>query len=113
VRTLRSAIAGVYPPNLARRLGPAPSDLTSRLGRKGRVSLDVADPGGCIIGRRPLLYRAPPGEALRRREHAGASHATIGVVATIVAVLEVADDGRGSPPRSSMRATPACIDDPK
>src|SRR6188472_314064 len=48
VRTLRSAIVGVYPPNLeASGLGPALEDLTSRLRHEGlEVSLDVADPAG-------------------------------------------------------------------
>ena len=98
MRTLRSAIVGVYPPNLeASGLGPALEDLTSRLRQEGlEVSLDVADPGGYGSVVDQLLYRVCQ-EALRNVEkHAGASHATIRVARDgPSAVLEVVDDGRG------------------
>jgi len=100
VRTLRSAIVGVYPPNLdASGLGPALEDLTSRLPHEGlQVSLDVADPGGYGSVVDQLLYRVCQ-EALRNVEkHAGASHVAVRVGRSgSSAVLEVADDGRGLP----------------
>jgi signal transduction histidine kinase len=100
VRTLRSAIVGVYPPNLeASGLGPALEDLTSRLPLEGlEVSLDVADPGGYGPVVDQLLYRVCQ-EALRNVEkHAGASHVAVHVGRNgSTAVLEVTDDGRGLP----------------
>jgi len=100
VRTLRSAIVGVYPPNLqSAGLGPALADLTARLPSEGlEVSLDVADPAGYGEVVDQLLFRACQ-EALRNVEkHAGATH--VGVLvrregATVV--LEVSDNGRGIP----------------
>jgi signal transduction histidine kinase len=100
VRTLRSAIVGVYPPNLeASGLGPALEDLTSRLPREGlEVTLDVADPAGYGSVVDQLLYRVCQ-EALRNVEkHAGASHVAVRVGRSgSSAVLEVTDDGRGLP----------------
>jgi two-component system, NarL family, sensor kinase len=100
VRTLRSAIVGVYPPNLeATGLGPALEDLTSRLPHEGlELSLDVADPGGYGSVVDQLLYRVCQ-EALRNVEkHAGASHVSVQVGRSgSSAVLEVTDDGRGLP----------------
>ena len=100
VRTLRSAIVGVYPPNLqSAGLGPALADLTARLPSEGlEVSLDIADPAGYGEVVDQLLFRACQ-EALRNVEkHAGATH--VGVLvrregATVV--LEVSDNGRGIP----------------
>jgi signal transduction histidine kinase len=100
VRTLRSAIVGVYPPNLeASGLGPALEDLTSRLPHEGfELTLDVADPAGYGSLVDQLLYRVCQ-EALRNVEkHAGASHVAVRVGRSgSSAVLEVADDGRGLP----------------
>jgi len=100
VRTLRSAVVGVYPPNLgASGLGPALEDLTSRLPMEGlEVSLEVADPGGYGQVVDQLLYRVCQ-EALRNVEkHAGASHVAVHVGRSgSTAVLEVTDDGRGLP----------------
>src|SRR3954466_887438 len=100
VRTLRSAIVGVYPPNLeASGLGPAIEDLTSRLPHEGLdVSLDVADPGGYGSLVDQLLYRVCR-EALRHvEEHANAPPASgRGGGDGSSAVLEVTDDGRGVP----------------
>jgi two-component system, NarL family, sensor kinase len=97
---LRSAIVGVYPPNLeATGLGPALEDLTSRLPHEGlELSLDVADPGGYGSVVDQLLYRVCQ-EALRNVEkHAGASHVSVRVGRSgSSAVLEVTDDGRGLP----------------
>ena len=98
VRTLRSAIVGLYPANLqAAGLGQTLADLTSRLPSDGlAVTLDVADPGGYGTVVDQLLYRACQ-EALRNVEkHAGASHVTIRVARNgSAATLEVIDDGRG------------------
>ena len=100
VRTLRSAIVGVYPPNLeASGLGPALEDLTSRLRHEGlSVSLDVSDPAGFGSVVDQLLYRVCQ-EALRNVEkHAGASHVFVSVGRDDgSAVLTVTDDGRGIP----------------
>jgi two-component system, NarL family, sensor kinase len=98
VRTLRSAIVGIYPPNLQQAgLGPALSDLTARLDHEGlAVSLHVDAPDGFTPEVDEVLYRACQ-EALRNVEaHAGAS--TVEVVVRGEgdrAVLEVIDDGRG------------------
>jgi two-component system NarL family sensor kinase len=104
VRTLRSAIVGVYPPNLeAAGLGPALADLTARLPREGlEVSLDIADPAGYGPVADQLLYRVCQ-EALRNVEkHAGASHVVVRVQRHGgAAVLEVIDDGRGVPDEAS------------
>jgi two-component system, NarL family, sensor kinase len=101
VRTLRSAIVGIYPPNLqASGLGPALEDLTSRLPREGlEVALDVEDPSGYGATVDELLYRGCQ-EALRNVEkHADASHVTIRVRREgALATFEVADDGRGVDP---------------
>jgi signal transduction histidine kinase len=98
VRTLRSAIVGVYPPNLeAAGLGPALEDLTSRLPREGlEVSLDVEDAAGYGPVANQLLYRVCQ-ESLRNVEkHAGASHVLVRVRRVgSTATLEVTDDGRG------------------
>jgi len=100
VRTLRSAIVGVYPPNLeASGLGPALEDLTSRLRHEGlSVSLDVSDPAGFGSVVDQLLYRVCQ-EALRNVEkHAGASNVFVSVGRDDgAAVLTVTDDGRGIP----------------
>jgi signal transduction histidine kinase len=101
VRTLRSAIVGVYPPNLQTAgLGPALTDLTSRLPREGlEVSLDVADPGGYGPAVDGLLYRACQ-EALRNVEkHAQATHVAVHVRREgSLVTIEVTDDGRGIGP---------------
>jgi len=100
VRTLRSAIVGVYPPNLeASGLGPALEDLTSRLRHEGlSVSLDVSDPAGYGSVVDQLLYRVCQ-EALRNVEkHAGALEVFVSVGRDDgSAVLTVTDDGRGIP----------------
>ena len=98
VRTMRSAIVGIYPPNLqAAGLGQALEDLTSRLRLEGLdVSLEVGDPAGFGPTIDQLLYRACQ-ESLRNVEkHAGASHVTVRVTREhSSAALEVVDDGRG------------------
>jgi two-component system NarL family sensor kinase len=98
VRTLRSAIVGIYPPNLrASGLGPALEDLTSRLPHEGlQVRLEMEAPGGFGATADELLYRGCQ-EALRNVEkHANAAHVTIRVRREGgLATLEVADDGRG------------------
>jgi signal transduction histidine kinase len=108
VRTLRSAIVGVYPPNLeASGLGPALEDLTSRLPHEGlEVSLEVADPTGYGSVVDQLLYRVCQ-EALRNVEkHAGASHVSVSVRREgSAAVLSVTDDGRGIPAEADAEET--------
>jgi signal transduction histidine kinase len=98
IRTLRSAVVEVYPPNLQQSgLGPALSDLTARLQQEGlAVDLEVDPPTGFAPEVDALLYRACQ-EALRNvNEHARA--ARVGVMVSRQgdrAVLEVADDGSG------------------
>lgn len=98
IRTLRSAIVGVYPPNLQQAgLGPALSDLTARLQHEGlAVGVDIDPPAGFGSEVDELLYRACQ-EALRNVEaHAGAHRVDVTVRREgPSAVLEVADDGRG------------------
>ncbi|HUL86156.1 MAG TPA: histidine kinase [Actinomycetota bacterium] len=104
VATLRSAIVGVYPPNLQQAgLGPALNDLTARLPSEGlSVTLDVADPAGYSAAVDELLYRACQ-EGLRNVQ----AHANAHTVAVRVrrdgddAVLEVTDDGRGVDPTTT------------
>jgi two-component system, NarL family, sensor kinase len=98
IRTLRSAIAGIYPPNLhASGLGPALSDLTARLPSEGlAVSLDVPPAAAYGANADALLFRACQ-EALRNvAEHANAAKVSLRVFRDgDRAVLEVRDDGRG------------------
>lgn len=104
VATLRSAIVGVYPPNLQQAgLGPALADLTARLPSEGlAVTLDVADPAGYSAPVDELLYRVCQ-EGLRNVQ----AHANAHTVAVRVrrdgddAVLEVTDDGRGVDPSTT------------
>ena len=101
VRTLRSAIVGVYPPNLQQvGLAASLSDLVARLGAEGvdaEVEIDADASFGPEVD--ALLYRACQ-EAVRNvQEHAGARSVRVTVRrAGDDAVLEVADDGRGSDP---------------
>ena len=107
VRTLRSAIVGVYPPNLQQAgLGPALSDLTARLQQEGlEVELEVDPPAGFGPEVDELLYRACQ-EALRNvTTHAHASHVLVNVRREGPrALLEIADDGRGLAAEDVARA---------
>jgi signal transduction histidine kinase len=98
IRALRSAIVGIYPPNLhASGLGPALSDLTARLPSDGlAVSLDVPQAAAFGADADALLFRACQ-EALRNvEEHANAAKVSLRVFRDgDRAVLEVRDDGRG------------------
>jgi signal transduction histidine kinase len=98
VRTMRSAVVGVYPPNLqASGLRQAIADLTARLPSEGlEVTLDVDEATGLGLVVDQLLFRACQ-EALRNVEkHAGATHVAVRVHRErSSAVLEVTDDGRG------------------
>jgi len=111
IRTLRSAIVGIYPPNLrASGLAPALSDLTARLPSEGlAVSLDVPPAAGYGEDADALLFRACQ-EALRNvEEHSGAANVSLRVFRDgDRAVLEVRDDGRGL---SETDATAARVDD--
>jgi two-component system NarL family sensor kinase len=98
VRTLRSAIFGIYPPNVrAAGLGPALSDLTAHLAGEGlQLELDVHDPQGYGQSVDGLIFRACR-EAIRNVEaHADARRVAVSVFRRNGrAVLEVRDDGRG------------------
>jgi len=106
VRTLRAAVVGVYPPNLRQSgLSAALSDLVARLGARGiETELDVdGGPFGPEV--EALLYRAAQ-EALRNvEEHAAARHVRVMVAQEkTLAILEVADDGRGIVTEDAERA---------
>jgi two-component system NarL family sensor kinase len=107
VRTLRSAIVGIYPPDLdAEGLGQALSDLTARLPARGlAVSLRMDDPVGYGPAVDRLLFRACQ-EGLRNVE----AHADARSVEVVVrregdrAILTVRDDGRGIVDGDAARA---------
>ena len=107
VRTLRSAIVGIYPPNLRQAgLAAAMSDLIARLDPQGIEATLEVDPSadfGSEIDE--LLYRAAQ-EALRNVEaHADASRVRLSVHREgDRAVMEVADDGRGITPAGAEQA---------
>jgi len=110
IRTLRSAVVGVYPPNLQQSgLAPALADLVARPAREGlEVTLDVEPAVSFGAEADELLYRACQ-EALRNVEaHAAASRVTVRVQDEAGrAVLEVADDGRGLAAGDESRAREA------
>jgi two-component system, NarL family, sensor kinase len=107
VKTLRSAIVGVYPPNLQQAgLAAALSDLVARLERQGIETALEVDPAARFAPEiEELLYRSCQ-EALRNVEE----HAAAGTVHVSVrdeggrAVLEARDDGRGIAPEVGARA---------
>jgi len=107
VRTLRSAIVGIYPPNLdAEGLGQALSDLTARLPAHGvEVSLEMDEPLGYGPAVDRLLFRACQ-EGLRNvGSHASAKHVDVSVRREgSTAVLVVQDDGTGVVDGESARA---------
>jgi signal transduction histidine kinase len=108
VRTLRSAIVGVYPPNLQQvGLAASVSDLVARLSTQGidaTVDIDPAAEFGPEVD--ALLYRACQ-EAVRNvEEHARAEAVRVTVRQMgASAVLEVVDDGRGIDADSRERAS--------
>lgn len=98
VRSLRSALMGIYPPNVQRAgLRAALADLTAPL-VAGGVDTDVdVQPDLALPSEvESLVFRAAQ-EAIRNvASHAGASRATVRVRTDDgVAVLEVEDDGVG------------------
>jgi len=107
VRTLRSAIVGVYPPNLQQvGLSASLSDLVARLSGQG-IEADVEIEPTTTFGPEvdALLYRACQETVRNVEEHAGARHVRVSVRAEgAAAVLEVADDGRGIDPVRVERA---------
>jgi two-component system, NarL family, sensor kinase len=107
VRSLRSAIVGIYPPNLdAEGLGQALSDLTATLPAQGlEVSLQMDEAVGYGPEVDRLLFRACQ-EGLRNV----GSHASAHKVDVVVrreggrAVLLVQDDGKGVRDDDTARA---------
>jgi signal transduction histidine kinase len=98
MRSLRSALMGIYPPSLHRTgLAAALADLASPLSENG-VDLELHVPAGLRLPANieALLFRASQ-EAIRNVvHHAGARRVTISVTANgHEAVLDVYDDGRG------------------
>ena len=103
---LRSAVVGVYPPNLEQvGLAASLSDMVARLSAHGvAITVDVdAETFGVEVD--ALLYRACQ-EAVRNvEEHADAGSVRMSVRrADDSAVLEVEDDGRGIEPERVDRA---------
>jgi signal transduction histidine kinase len=107
VRTLRSAIVGVYPPNLQQvGLAESLSDLVARLSAQGieaSVEIDPATAFGPDVD--ALLYRACQ-EAVRNvEEHADARSVQVSVRSEgTSATPEGADDGGGIEPERAERA---------
>ena len=100
VRALRSALMGIYPPNVRRAgLGSALADLSAPLTDLG-ISTEMDVPPDLDLPQdvEALLFRAS-GEAFRNVErHARAGNVRVRVAAEDgVAVLEVEDDGIGFP----------------
>lgn len=99
VRSLRSLLVEIYPPNLYEEgLAAALSDLTAKLEQRGiETSLVVQAPVDRLgLDATRLIYRAAQ-EALRNVvAHARASRVDVSVTsADGTAVLEVSDDGQG------------------
>lgn len=109
MRSLRSALMGIYPPTLRRAGLPAAlSDLVAPLAAEGIVAdLDVdIDEGGELPPEvESLLFRASQ-EAIRNvRNHAHASRVDVRVrTEDGRAMLEVADDGGGFAPERERAA---------
>ena len=100
VKTLRSAIVGVYPPNLRQAGLPASlSDLVARLDSRGIETTLNLDDRRFDPEVEEVLYRVCQ-EALRNVEqHADARHVRVTLLREPHrAVLEVADDGGGIRP---------------
>ena len=110
VRSLRSALMGIYPPTLERAgLAAALSDLVAPLTEYGlEVELDVPSDLTLPPEIEALLFRASQ-EAIRNVvAHAGARRVRLHLVADDgVAVLQIADDGKGF---SAERQTEARAD---
>jgi signal transduction histidine kinase len=106
VKTLRSAIVGIYPPNVGKEgLGAALHDLAARLQSLGiATTLDLEADDRLSPEVEELLYRVSQ-EALRNVEqHAGAGRVAVTLRREAGgAVLEVVDDGRGVPPDRRVR----------
>lgn len=99
VRTLRSAIVGVYPPNLKTvGLRAALSDLVAGTELRGLASSLEVDPGAEALDEdlEALIFRAAQ-EALRNaEEHAAAHRVDVTVRSSdALVVLTVTDDGAG------------------
>ncbi|MGZ4152828.1 MAG: sensor histidine kinase [Actinomycetota bacterium] len=101
VRSLRSAVMGISPPDLQRAgLRAGLSDLTAPLAEEGvRAEVDVPADLTLPIDVESLLFRASR-EAIRNiTAHAHATHVRLGITGGArCVVLEVADDGVGFTP---------------
>ncbi|MGZ8583261.1 MAG: sensor histidine kinase [Actinomycetota bacterium] len=107
VRTLRSAIVGVYPPNLQQvGLAASLSDLVARLSAQGTDATVEIDPDATFgYEVDALLYRACQESVRNVEEHAGARRVQVSVRSEgATAVLEIADDGTGIEPGRADRA---------
>jgi signal transduction histidine kinase len=102
VRTLRSAVVGVYPPNLEQvGLAASLTDMVARLSAHGvlaTVEIDADETFGVEVD--ALLYRACQEVVRNVEEHADARSVRMSVRrAGDAAILEIVDDGRGIDPQ--------------
>lgn len=107
VRALRSAIVGVYPPNLQQAgLVAALSDLVARLEHQGIETTLAIDPGLRFPPEIEQLVHRACQEILRNvEEHAEATTVHVAVSGGGGrAMLEVLDDGRGIAPEVAAQA---------
>jgi two-component system, NarL family, sensor kinase len=107
VRTLRSAVVGVYPPNLQQvGLAASLSDLVARLTAQGIDATVEVDPAATFGPEADaVLYRVAQEAVRNAEEHAAARTVRIVVGSSATgAVLEVIDDGRGIDPARVERA---------
>jgi len=107
MRSLRSAVMGIYPPTLQRAGLPAAlSDLVAPLEAKGvRVRFDVAPDLELPVEVESLLFRCAQESVRNILAHAGAHAVSIRVFPdSRSTVLEIADDGSGFSPADLERA---------
>jgi len=107
MRSLRSAVMGIYPPTLQRAGLPAAlSDLVAPLEAKGvRVKLNVAPDLELPMESESLLFRCAQESVRNILAHAGAHEVSIRMLPdSRFTVLEIVDDGSGFSPADLERA---------
>jgi signal transduction histidine kinase len=107
MRSLRSALMGIYPPTLRQAgLAAALSDLAEPLSAYGvRTQLDIPADLEIPSGVESLLFRASQEVIRNIAVHAGAENVVVRVaVDDSKAVLEIRDDGKGFTPEMERAA---------